>query len=288
MRSSGHAIEVRLCAEDAEQTSCRRAACCGLWQPPRAAARRACAACGTEITPYYDSMIAKIISHGATATRRAASWSPDWPTPRALGVKTNQAFLRALPGAPGVRRRRRDHRRSSSSRPRAAEPATQAADQRAGALAAAAVARDVAGRAADAGRGFVLSPALPRRVALRNRRPRADRHADAPGSPAPSTSCWAAQRLEIDVHRACRRARAIRLRRCDGERRLARDGDRLWLRTAAPRSRSSTPRARRAHGTGRRGRRPVARVDERPCRRGAGHASVNASLRASRWSRWRR
>ena len=93
VRRSGHAIEVRLCAEDAQRAFTPQSGTLRLWQPaPRLRVEHALCS-GTEITPHYDSMIAKIVAHGATrdeARRRLLAGLADTV---ALGVKTNQAFL---------------------------------------------------------------------------------------------------------------------------------------------------------------------------------------------------
>jgi geranyl-CoA carboxylase alpha subunit len=93
IRFSGHAIEVRLCAEDAENGFMPQSGRLALWQaPPRLRVEHALHS-GIEIPPHYDSMIAKIVSHGATrdeARRRLIAGLGD---AAALGIKTNQAFL---------------------------------------------------------------------------------------------------------------------------------------------------------------------------------------------------
>ena len=94
---SGHAIEVRLCAEDADRGFMPQSGTVALWQMPEAGpgALRVehALASGAEIPPYYDSMIAKFISHGShreDARRRLIRGLEDAV---ALGVTTNQVFL---------------------------------------------------------------------------------------------------------------------------------------------------------------------------------------------------
>ena len=94
---SGHAIEVRLCAEDADRGFMPQSGTVSLWQMPEAGpgALRVehALASGAEIPPYYDSMIAKFISHGShreDARRRLIRGLEDAV---ALGVTTNQVFL---------------------------------------------------------------------------------------------------------------------------------------------------------------------------------------------------
>lgn len=89
----GHAIEVRLCAEDAAQSFMPQSGTLARWRPPTDLRVEHALESGAEIAPYYDSMIAKIISHGATrddARRKLISGLDDTV---ALGVTTNQAFL---------------------------------------------------------------------------------------------------------------------------------------------------------------------------------------------------
>ena len=93
VRFSGHAIEVRLCAEDADQSFMPQSGRMDMWQMPQGIRVEHALAAGAEISPYYDSMIAKLISFGADrdeARRKLVSALEDAV---ALGVKTNQTFL---------------------------------------------------------------------------------------------------------------------------------------------------------------------------------------------------
>ena len=93
VRFHGHAIEVRLCAEDAAQGFMPQSGTMALWQPPQRLRVEHALASGVEIAPYYDSMIAKLVSHGETrdaARRRLINGLEDLV---ALGVTTNQVFL---------------------------------------------------------------------------------------------------------------------------------------------------------------------------------------------------
>jgi geranyl-CoA carboxylase alpha subunit len=94
VRFSGHAIEVRLCAEDAGHGFMPQSGTMALWKMPPQLRVEDALRSGSEVPPFYDSMIAKIISHGRTrdeARRRLAAGLEDAV---ALGVTTNQAFLR--------------------------------------------------------------------------------------------------------------------------------------------------------------------------------------------------
>ena len=89
----GHAIEVRLCAEDAARDFMPQSGTLGVWQPtPRLRVEHALHS-GAEIAPYYDSMIAKIVSHGASREEAQRKLIAGLADTVALGVTTNQAFL---------------------------------------------------------------------------------------------------------------------------------------------------------------------------------------------------
>jgi geranyl-CoA carboxylase alpha subunit len=92
---SGHAIEVRLCSEDAEHDFMPQSGRMGLWRMPGDLRVEHALQSGSEIPPFYDSMIAKLISHGADrdAARRRLVHGLEHAI--AFGVTTNQAFLAA-------------------------------------------------------------------------------------------------------------------------------------------------------------------------------------------------
>jgi geranyl-CoA carboxylase alpha subunit len=89
----GHAIEVRLCSEDVAHDFMPQSGRMALWQMPDHLRVEQALQSGSEIPPFYDSMIAKIISHGATrdAARRRLIHGLEQTV--AFGVTTNQAFL---------------------------------------------------------------------------------------------------------------------------------------------------------------------------------------------------
>lgn len=93
VRFHGHSIEVRLCAEDAGQSFMPQSGTMNLWQMPKGIRVEHALESGAEISPYYDSMIAKLISYGSSrdeARRKLVSALEDAV---ALAVKTNQKFL---------------------------------------------------------------------------------------------------------------------------------------------------------------------------------------------------
>jgi geranyl-CoA carboxylase alpha subunit len=97
LRFNGHAIEVRLCAEDPQQNFMPQSGRMLRWQMPETGpgALRVDHALrsGDEIPPYYDSMIAKLVSHGATRDEARRKLLRGLRETLALGVTTNQSFL---------------------------------------------------------------------------------------------------------------------------------------------------------------------------------------------------
>src|SRR5206468_5483948 len=71
---SGHAIEVRLCAEDAYAGFLPQTGQVELWRPPTGRSVRVDHGMkeGLAISPFYDSMIAKVIAHGVTREQARA------------------------------------------------------------------------------------------------------------------------------------------------------------------------------------------------------------------------
>src|SRR4029079_1746494 len=101
IKFSGHAIEVRLCSEDAGHDFMPQSGNMALWQMPDGIRVEHALQSGSEIPPFYDSMIAKAISHGATreeARERQIVWLEQVT---AFGVTTNQAFLLSCLRHPG-------------------------------------------------------------------------------------------------------------------------------------------------------------------------------------------
>jgi len=107
---SGHAIEVRLCAEDPAQgflPSIGRVAAFSL--PEDAGVRLETAIrAGDVISPFYDSMIAKLITHGATRDDAADGMVEALKQLVVAGPRVNATFLRALLEHADVRAGRMD------------------------------------------------------------------------------------------------------------------------------------------------------------------------------------
>jgi geranyl-CoA carboxylase alpha subunit len=93
VKFAGHAIEVRLCAEDVAQDFMPQAGRMALWQMPGSVRVEHALESGAEIPPFYDSMIAKIISHGATREEARGKLIGGLEQVVAFGVTTNQTFL---------------------------------------------------------------------------------------------------------------------------------------------------------------------------------------------------
>jgi geranyl-CoA carboxylase alpha subunit len=95
VKFSGHAIEVRLCSEDAGHDFMPRSGRMALWRMPDELRVEQALESGSEIPPFYDSMIAKLISHGATRDEARRKLIHGLEHAIAFGVTTNQAFLAA-------------------------------------------------------------------------------------------------------------------------------------------------------------------------------------------------
>ena len=93
IKFSGHAIEVRLCSEDAARDFMPQSGRMALWQMPEGIRVEHALQSGSEIPPFYDSMIAKIISHGTTRDEARGKLISGLEQLAAFGVTTNQAFL---------------------------------------------------------------------------------------------------------------------------------------------------------------------------------------------------
>ena len=95
IKFSGHAIEVRLCSEDATSDFMPQSGRMALWQMPDQLRVEHALQSGSEIPPFYDAMIAKFIGHGATRDAARRRLIHGLEQTAAFGVTTNQAFLAA-------------------------------------------------------------------------------------------------------------------------------------------------------------------------------------------------
>jgi geranyl-CoA carboxylase alpha subunit len=101
IRFSGHAIEVRLCSEDAGHDFMPQSGKMALWQMPDGIRVEHALQSGSEIPPFYDSMIAKIISFGADRNEARGKLICGLEQTAAFGVTTNQSFLISCLRHPG-------------------------------------------------------------------------------------------------------------------------------------------------------------------------------------------
>jgi geranyl-CoA carboxylase alpha subunit len=93
LADGGHAIEVRLCAEDPERDFMPQSGVVARWRAPAQARADHALESGLAVPPFYDSMLAKIVAHGADrpeALRRLACALDECVL---LGVASNRRFL---------------------------------------------------------------------------------------------------------------------------------------------------------------------------------------------------
>jgi acetyl-CoA carboxylase biotin carboxylase subunit len=98
----GHAIEARILAEDPRRGFLPSPGRITRWCPPRGEGVRIDTAIeeGTTISPYYDSMIAKLIVHAQDRPRAVARLRDALETFDVGGIATNIELLRAMTGHP--------------------------------------------------------------------------------------------------------------------------------------------------------------------------------------------
>jgi 3-methylcrotonyl-CoA carboxylase alpha subunit len=104
---TGHAIEVRLCAEDPAKgflPSVGQIYGLDVGYGEEGCRLETGFGAGSVVPPFYDSMIAKLIRRGETREQALAALVRDLEATRVLGVKTNVAFLHALLTRDDVRR----------------------------------------------------------------------------------------------------------------------------------------------------------------------------------------
>src|SRR5690349_12894312 len=101
IRFDGHAIEVRLCSEDAGHDFMPQSGRMLRWRIPEGIRVEHALQSGAEIPPFYDSMIAKIISHGASRDEARGKLICGLEQVEAFGVTTNQGFLLSCLRHPG-------------------------------------------------------------------------------------------------------------------------------------------------------------------------------------------
>ena len=89
----GHAIEVRLCAEDPAQGYLPQAGRVLQWQPPRGVRCDHALTSGCAVSPFYDSMLGKLIAHAPTRLDAIHQLADALDRTVCLGLATNRSFL---------------------------------------------------------------------------------------------------------------------------------------------------------------------------------------------------
>jgi geranyl-CoA carboxylase alpha subunit len=96
IRFEGHAIEGRLCAEDPSQGFLPQAGRLARWSPAPGVRVDHALESGLEITPHYDSLLAKLVAHAPTRDAARKTLAAALDATLALGVTTNRAYLAAV------------------------------------------------------------------------------------------------------------------------------------------------------------------------------------------------
>ena len=92
----GHAIEARIYAEDPNKDFRPSTGLLTNVSFPEGVRVDGWVETGTEITPYYDPMIAKVIAHAPTRAEAIAKLSAALAATRLDGIETNQAYVQAI------------------------------------------------------------------------------------------------------------------------------------------------------------------------------------------------
>ena len=93
VRFDGHAIEVRLLAEDPARGFMPQSGTLALWQAPQGVRIDHALHGGIEIAPYYDSMIAKVVAHGRDRESARRRLLTGLEALVVLGIATNREYL---------------------------------------------------------------------------------------------------------------------------------------------------------------------------------------------------
>jgi geranyl-CoA carboxylase alpha subunit len=91
--NGGHAIEVRLCAEDADRDHLPQSGKVLHWQPPRTVRCDHALVAGCDISPFYDSLLAKLIAHAPSRGEAIQQLADALDRTVCLGLTTNRSFL---------------------------------------------------------------------------------------------------------------------------------------------------------------------------------------------------
>ncbi|MDH4325983.1 MAG: ATP-grasp domain-containing protein, partial [Betaproteobacteria bacterium] len=96
VRFEGHAIEARLCAEDPALDFLPQAGRLLLWKPAHGVRVDHALESGLEVTPHYDSLLAKLIAHGPDRDTAREQLAAALDATLTLGLTTNKAYLAAV------------------------------------------------------------------------------------------------------------------------------------------------------------------------------------------------
>ena len=107
LRINGHAIEARICAESPDNNFLPATGTLHVYQKPDATSFERGAVrvddgvrTGDTISPFYDSMVAKLIVHGSTRAEALARLDQALAQTRIVGLNTNVQFLRYVVRSP--------------------------------------------------------------------------------------------------------------------------------------------------------------------------------------------
>lgn len=90
---NGHAIEVRLCAEDPAKDFLPQSGKVLLWHAPDGVRVDHALESGVTVPPFYDSMLAKLVAHATTRDDARAQLAAALEDCTVLGIETNRSFL---------------------------------------------------------------------------------------------------------------------------------------------------------------------------------------------------
>lgn len=103
VRLTGHAIELRICAEDAANGFVPQVGTVRAWREPGAIRVDSALETGTAVSPFYDSMVAKFLAWAPDRAQCTAKLALACEQTVLLGLQTNLGFLRQAIRHPSFR-----------------------------------------------------------------------------------------------------------------------------------------------------------------------------------------